>query len=110
MMFGRPPPQKEWDDMYLFEKVQHLFDLCCDYVIGKSQWWIPTVAIGMALSVYLFGGAEGPVQSVMLASSALSPVARSPAFGTPVPRHPGADSDSGNGLDDENEEDAQEEF
>ncbi|KEG13989.1 putative variant surface glycoprotein [Trypanosoma grayi] len=89
MMFGRPPaPQVNWDEMYFHQRLRHLFDHGADWLVSKLNWWIPSVAAGMVLSLLVLSGdpvAEGA--SVVLPT--LSPVLRTPIFGLQMPEREG---------------------
>ncbi|ESS64983.1 putative variant surface glycoprotein [Trypanosoma cruzi] len=102
MMFGRPPaPQVNWEEMYFYQKLHHLFDHGSDWMISKLNWWIPSVAAGMVLSLFLLS--ENPIgEGAAITLPNFSPVMRTPNFGLQVPEREGAPSD-------ENEEDENDE-
>lgn len=96
MMFGRrPTPQRNWGEMYLYEKVQHVADHSIDFVVSKCRWWLPSVAAGVLVSFVLLGGPEGLPQVFSLATTAASPVVSPVMFQLPkgVPEGPGEDED-----------------
>ncbi|RNF15608.1 putative variant surface glycoprotein [Trypanosoma conorhini] len=100
MMFGRPPaPQVNWEEMYFYQKLHHLFDHGADWMISKVNWWIPSVAAGMALSLLLLS--ENPVaEGAAITMPTFSPVVRAPIFGLQLPEREGAppeeDDEDGN--------------
>lgn len=77
--------------MYFYEKVRHLVDYTADFVIDKVNWWMPSVAVGVAVSLFLLGGPEAPAQGAALVIPAISPVVRSVPFASPAElQHGGA--------------------
>lgn len=87
-MFGRPPaPQKDWSELYFYEKVHHLFDHTADFVVAHVNWWLPSVAVGMALSLFVLGGPEGPAQAAAITLPSITPVVRAPPFSSPEGQH-----------------------
>ncbi|CCW63059.1 unnamed protein product [Phytomonas sp. EM1] len=84
-MLGIPPPvSKDWDEMYFYEKVRHLVDKTSDFIISNADWWLPSVATGMILSVVLLGGPESTSQALGITLQSASPVIRAPPFSTPI--------------------------
>lgn len=85
-MLGRPPSaQKDWDQMYLYERVHHLVDHTANFIIAKVNWWLPSVAAGVALSIFIIGGPEAPQQGMSLVVPSFVPVVRAPPFASPSP-------------------------
>lgn len=84
-MFGRSqaPAGKSWGEMYFYEKVHHLVDHCASVLINKVDWWVPSVAVGIVLSVFLVAGPEGPMQGVGMVVPSVTPVVRVPSFASP---------------------------
>ncbi|EPY29643.1 hypothetical protein STCU_03378 [Strigomonas culicis] len=83
-MFGRPQaPKKDWDELYFYEKVRHLIDHVSDFMVSKVNWWLPSVGVGMVVSLFVIGGPEAPVAAFSMASATLSPVVLTPPFATP---------------------------
>lgn len=79
--------------MYFYQRVQHLVDHAADYLIKKVNWWMPSVAVGMALSVFLLGGPEAPAMAGAIVLPSLSPVVTAPPFATPVVDGPAPEED-----------------
>ncbi|ORC90485.1 putative variant surface glycoprotein [Trypanosoma theileri] len=89
MMFGRPPaPQVNWEGMYFYQRVHHLVDHAADWMVSRLDWWLPSIAAGMALSLLILSGdpiAEGGAMVL----PTLSPVVRTPSFGLQLPEREG---------------------
>lgn len=84
MFFGRRPNAiKNWGDMYFYEKLQHVVDTTSDYIISKCRWWLPSILVSIATSVFLFGGPEALSQGVSLASVAVQPHLSPISFSAP---------------------------
>ncbi|KAG5495001.1 hypothetical protein JKF63_02053 [Porcisia hertigi] len=84
MMFGRPQaPQKEWGKMYFYEKLHHLVDHTSNFVISKVDWWLPSVAVGMALSLFILGGQDALPQAASIVLPSATPAVTTPSFATP---------------------------
>lgn len=91
MMFGRPQaPQKEWANMYFYEKVHHLVDHTADFVISKASWWIPSVAVSMAVSMFFLGGPDALPQAASVVLPAVNPLITTPSFSSPEGERGGA--------------------
>ncbi|KAK7198846.1 Archaic translocase of outer membrane 11 kDa subunit [Novymonas esmeraldas] len=89
-MFGRPQaPQKEWGNMYFYEKLHHLIDHTSDFVISKVNWWLPSVATGMALSLFLLGGPEALPQAASIVLPSVTPAITTPPFAMAEGQHGG---------------------
>ncbi|KPA76779.1 putative mitochondrial hypothetical protein [Leptomonas pyrrhocoris] len=90
-MFGRPQaPQKDWGSMYFYEKVHHLVDHTADFVIAKVNWWMPSVAVGMALSLFILGGPDSVPQAASIILPSATPVLVTPQFSSPPNQQGGA--------------------
>ncbi|CBZ29837.1 conserved hypothetical protein [Leishmania mexicana MHOM/GT/2001/U1103] len=84
MMFGRShAPQKEWGNMYFYEKLHHLIDHTSNFVISKVDWWLPSVAVGIALSLFVLGGPEALPQAASIVLPSATPAVTTPLFATP---------------------------
>lgn len=84
-MFGRPQAaQKDWDDMYMYERVRLLVDSTADFIIDRVNWWLPSVAVGMLVSIGLIGGPEAPQQLASIFIPSAIPVVRAPPFASPM--------------------------
>ncbi|KAG8344321.1 hypothetical protein TRVL_04850 [Trypanosoma vivax] len=89
-MFGcPPPPQVNWEDMYFYQKLRHLFDHASDWFISKADWWMPSVATGMVLSIFVLSGPNALPEGASIVLPTLSPVVRAPLFGTQAPEREG---------------------
>lgn len=69
--------------MYFYEKVHHLIDHTADFMIAKSNWWMPSVAAGMALSLFLLGGPDALPQAASIIIPSATPVVVTPQFSSP---------------------------
>lgn len=69
--------------MYFYEKLHHLVDHTVDAVIGKANWWLPSVAVGMALSLFILGGPDSVPQAASIVLPSMSPVIVTPPFASP---------------------------
>ena len=96
-MFGRPQasaPQKDWSELYFHQKLLHVIDHTADWVFTKVNYWIPTVAVGMAASILLLGGPMAPGELMSLTLPTLSPMLPPTSFGQQMPeRGPGGGDD-----------------
>lgn len=99
-MFGRPQaaPQKDWYDMYFHQKLLHIIDHTADWMFAKTKYWIPSVGLGMAASLFLLSGPMAIPEAMQLVLPVLSPSLAPPMFGNEMPEH------GGHGEDDEDEE------
>ncbi|KAH9578322.1 hypothetical protein LSM04_002236 [Trypanosoma melophagium] len=88
-MFGRPPPpQAKWEEMYFYQRLHHLVDHAANWMVARLDWWLPTVAAGMALSLFVLSGDPvGEGGAVVLPT--LTPVVRTPIFGMQLPEREG---------------------
>eukprot|EP00331_Platyophrya_macrostoma_P003719 CAMPEP_0176431778 /NCGR_PEP_ID=MMETSP0127-20121128/15003_1 /TAXON_ID=938130 /ORGANISM="Platyophrya macrostoma, Strain WH" /LENGTH=100 /DNA_ID=CAMNT_0017813827 /DNA_START=51 /DNA_END=353 /DNA_ORIENTATION=- len=99
-MFGRPAaPQKDWSEMYFYQKVQHLVDHGADWILSKTKWWIPSVAVGMTVSVFLLSGPMAIPEAMNLVGPIVTPSLSAPLFGNQMPEREGM-----HGEDDEEED------
>ncbi|AIO01336.1 hypothetical protein LPMP_330430 [Leishmania panamensis] len=91
MMFGRPHAlQKEWGNMYFYEKLHHLVDHTSNFVISKVDWWLPSVAVGIALSLFILGGPEALPQAASIILPSATPAMTTPPFASPEGLQSGA--------------------
>ena len=101
-MFGRPqaPAQKDWYDMYFHQKLLHIIDHASDWVFSKTKYWVPSVGVAMAASIYLLSGPMAIPEAMSLVIPVISPAVSPPMFGNQMPEREG-----GMGGDDEGEDD-----
>nr|CCC94146.1 conserved hypothetical protein [Trypanosoma congolense IL3000] len=94
MMFGRPPaPQVNWDDMYFYQRLHHLFDHAADWFVSKVSWWMPSVGVGMILSLFVLSGPNAIGEGASVVLPTLSPLVRAPPFGLQLPEREGGPSE-----------------
>ncbi|TPP55645.1 hypothetical protein CGC20_11195 [Leishmania donovani] len=74
---------KEWGSMYFYEKLHHLIDHTSNFVISKVDWWLPSVAVGIALSLFVLGGPEALPQAASIVLPSATPAVTTPPFATP---------------------------
>lgn len=101
-MFGRPPPaapQKDWSEMYFHQKTMHLIDHAADWMFAKTNYWVPSVAVGMIASIFFLSGPMAIPEAMSLITPVLSPAIAPPLFGNQMPEREG-----GMGGEDEEEE------
>lgn len=95
-MFGRrPPPPVNWDELYFYEKVQHVTDQSIDFLLSKCRWWLPSVTAGVLLSFFLMGGPDALLQVSTIGSVVIQPAVSPVLFQTPkgVPDMPPEEED-----------------
>ena len=88
-MFGRhlQAPQKDWSSMYFYEKLHHLVDHTADFVIAKVNWWVPSVAVSIAVNLFLLSGPESIPNAASIILPSAWPVSTMPQFAsTEVPQ------------------------
>lgn len=102
-MFGRPqaPPQKDWFDMYFHQKLQHVVDHAADWMFAKTKYWIPSVGVAMAVSIFFLSGPMAIQEGMSLVVPVLSPALQPPLFGLAMPEGPHGGDDDDMGEEDE---------
>lgn len=96
-MFARPQAvQKNWDEMFFHQKVEHLVDHASNWMFTKSKYWIPALSLAVAGSVYVFSPETAVPELMGLGLAIVSPVPQPPAFGVklgPTREEPAEDED-----------------